>query len=216
MTATIHRRRVLTATAGAVAAGLAGCLDGVRNTDATDDPVENSAKDGTADDGTENDGTADPPEETDASGEPGDPGAFVTVGIRAEPWFKFEPNLVHIVPGGTVHWEVVDDYRHAVASYHPETHGHQRIPDEAAPWQSGLLRDGSTFEHTFEVEGIHDYVDVRSLCSSHEAIGGVGRVIVGWPDIGSEPAYQHDAETLPSRAPTVFEDIDDRSYELLG
>lgn len=192
MTSTIHRRRVLTAAAGAVAGGLAGCLDLATE---TDDPVE----------------------EDDASGEPGDPTTHVTVGIHAKPYFQFEPNLVHLQLGGTVRWEVVDDFRHSVASYHPETHRrHQRIPDDAEPWHSGPLRDGSTFEHTFEVEGIYDYVDTRALCSSHEAIGGVGRVIVGWPDIESEPAYQHDVERLPSRAETVLREIDERSYELLG
>ena len=190
MTSTVRRRGVLIAGAGALAFGLAGCVDLV----------------------SENDGV----EEDDASGEPGDPTAYTTVGIHAEPWFQFDPDLVHLQPGGTVEWEVVDDYRHTVASYHPETHRYQRIPDDAAPWHSGLLRDGSTFEQTFELEGIYDYVDTRSLCSSHEAIGGVGRVIVGWPDIESEPAYHHDVGALPSRAETVLRDINERSYELLG
>lgn len=190
---TLSRRKVLAGTAGAAGTAVAGCLGLVTENDDADRPVE----------------------EDDASGEPGHPTVYATVDIRAKPWFKFEPNLVHLQPGGTVTWEVVDDYRHAVASYHPETHRHQRIPDDAEPWQSGLLRDGSTFEHTFEREGIYDYVDIRSLCSSHEAIGGVGRVIVGWPDIESEPAYQHDVEVLPSRAETVLREINERSYELL-
>lgn len=152
----------------------------------------------------------------DATGRPGDPTEYATVGIRADPWFKFEPNLVHLHPRGTVTWEVVDDYRHTVASYHPDTHRHQRIPEDAEPWHSGHLRHEMTFEHTFELEGIYDYVDTRAMCASHEAIGGVGRVIVGWPDIEEEPAYQHDVGLLPSRAETIFRELDEESYELLA
>lgn len=191
MTLTIGRRRALTAAVGAVATGVAGCL-------------------GTGEE--DNDSVG----EDDATGEPGDPTGFVTVGVHASPRFKFEPNLVHLRPAGTVKWEVVDDYRHAVASYHPDTYGEQRIPDDAEPWTSGQLRGGTVFEHTFEVEGIHDYVDTRSLCSSHEAIGGVGRVIVGWPDLDSEPAYQHNVELLPSRAETVFRELNEQTRELLS
>ena len=182
------------AAAGAVAGGVAGCTGlGIEADDAGDSIGED-----------------------DASGDPGDPTGYATVDIRAEPTLRFDPNLVHLRLGGTVKWEVVDDFRHTVAAYHPETHRHQRIPDEAEPWHSGQLRHGSTFEHTFDLEGMYDYVDTRSLCSSHEAIGGVGRVIVGWPDIESEPAYQHDVELLPSRAETVFRELDERSYELLA
>lgn len=176
---------MLAAAAGAAGTAVAGCLGLVTESDEIGDD--------------------------DASGEPGDPTAYATIDIRAKPYFQFEPNLVHLKPGGTVTWDVVDDFRHAVASYHPETHRHQRVPDDTEPWHSGLLRDGSTFEH----EGIYDYVDTRSLCSSHEAIGGVGRVIVGWPDIASEPAYQHDVEVLPGRAETVFAEINERTAKLL-
>lgn len=145
MTFTLRRRQVLTGSSAAIAGVMAGCLSF-----ASDDHVSG---DFLGDD--------------DASGEPGDPTGFTTVGIHAKPWFQFDPNLVHLRTGGTVKWVVVDDYRHTVASYHPETHRHQRIPDDAEPWHSGLLRDGSTFEHTFLNEGIYDYVDTRSLCSSH-------------------------------------------------
>ena len=73
-----------------------------------------------------------------------------------------------------------------------------------------------TFEHTFELEGIYDYVDTRAMCASHEAIGGVGRVIVGWPEIEEELAYQHDVNMLPSRAETIFRELNEESYELLA
>ena len=194
MHSNIHRRLVLSAVTGAFASSLAGCTDlDILGID-SDHPIE-----------------AD-----DATGEPGDPTGYATVGIHAQPWFQFDPDLVHLRPGGTVKWEVMDDYRHTVASYHPETHRHNRIPEGAEPWHSGQLRDGSTFEHTFEQEGIYDYVDTRSLCASHEAIGGVGRVIVGWPDLEAEPAYQHDVALLPSRAETVLRELDEQTYELLG
>lgn len=190
----LSRRQLLAATAGAVGAAIAGCISDDRENEsgASDDPDDN------------------------ATGEPGDPTASVTVAIHADPYFQFDPNLVHLEPGGTVRWKVTDGFRHTVTAYHPDTHRHQRIPENAEPWQSGLLREGMTFEQSFEAEGIYDYVDTRSLCSSHEALGGVGRVIVGWPDIETEPAYQHDISRLPSRAETVMRDINERSYELLA
>lgn len=189
MTTKLRRREALIAAAGAVTGGVAGCLA--------------------------SSGDDDPPAD-DASGELGDPTGRATVGIHADPTFEFAPTLVHLQPGGSVEWTVVDDFRHTVAAYHPETYGPQRIPDDAEPWHSGLLRDGSTFEWTFESAGIYDYVDTRSLCSSHEAIGGVGRVVVGWPDIDAEPAYQHNVRQLPSRAETVLREIDERCYEVLS
>lgn len=52
-----------------------------------------------------------------------------------------------------------------------------RIPEGAAPWDSGfLVNPGDRFEVTFAEEGVYDYV-----CLRHEGAGMVGRLIVGRP-----------------------------------
>ncbi len=66
-------------------------------------------------------------------------------------------------------------------AFHPD-YGHLlggdvplRIPDGAEPWHTGMLglTDGTQFEHTFAVEGVHDY-----FCQPHYGFGMVGRIIV--------------------------------------
>ena len=74
MTPTMRRRRVVSVVGGAIAVGVAGCL-------ALGDR-ENSI------------------EQDDSTGIPGEPTGYATVDIRADPWFKFEPNLVHLHRGG--------------------------------------------------------------------------------------------------------------------
>lgn len=197
----MNRRTMLAATAGAVTTGFAGCLGA-------------GEKQGQSNDGT---------------GDLGDPAETAAVVLTGEPnrgfaaryaslWF--EPGVVHISPGGTIQWQIkghekIDDHRHSVASYHPDTHGPQRIPSGVEPWKSPVLTTGDTYEHTFEKTGIYDYVDSRQLCISHEVLGAVGRVVVGWPDLRSEPAYQHNVGRLPSQAETNLAAINERTRERL-
>ena len=88
---------------------------------------------------------------------------------------------VHIAPGQTVRWVQESGY-HTTTAYHPSNGNHElRIPEGAEPWDSGILQThapekGSTFEHTFTIEGVYDY-----FCRPHEAAGMVGRIIVGRP-----------------------------------
>jgi len=141
--------------------------------------------------------------ETEATGELGEPAERVSIEATTEPNADFNPTIVHIRPGGTVEWVGLGRQNRAVA-YHPRTHGPKRIPDDAEPWTSGILREGDTYEESFETEGIYDFADPTTFCSTHEAVGAVGRIVVGWPDLDSEPAMQHDPEELPSRAATVM------------
>ena len=96
----------------------------------------------------------------------------------------FDPGGLHIQPGDTVRWIQVNGY-HSVAAYHPVNGNRElRIPEQAKPWNSGVMlaeypARGSTFEHTFTVPGVYDY-----LCEPHEAAGMVGRIIVGAPGDG--------------------------------
>jgi plastocyanin len=96
----------------------------------------------------------------------------------------FEPAGLRIAPGDTVRWIQVRGY-HTVTAYHPSNGNHElRIPEGAAPWDSGVLlgqfpAKGSTFEHTFTTPGTYDY-----FCGPHEAAGMAGRIVVGAPGDG--------------------------------
>ena len=76
--------------------------------------------------------------------------------------------------GDTIRWEIRHNV-HTVAAYHPMNDGHaQRIPDGAAPWNSGyLVNPGDSFEVTLTVPGVYDY-----YCEPHEFSGMVGRIVV--------------------------------------
>lgn len=96
----------------------------------------------------------------------------------------FDPAGLRIQPGDTVRWIQLNGY-HSVTAYHPANGDRElRIPEHAQPWDSGILlaeypAKGSTFEHTFTIPGVYDY-----LCMPHEAAGMVGRIIVGEPAAG--------------------------------
>ena len=89
----------------------------------------------------------------------------------------FDPVGLKVAPGTTVRWAVEANV-HTATAYHPANGGHPlRIPEHAAPWDSGYLAEpGETFEVTLTVEGVYDY-----FCAPHEMAGMVGRIIVGRP-----------------------------------
>ena len=90
---------------------------------------------------------------------------------------RFDPIGLLIQPGQTVRW-VIEANVHTTTAYHPANDRHSlRIPEGAAPWDSGYLVDpGQSFEVRFTVEGVYDY-----FCTPHEAAGMVGRIVVGRP-----------------------------------
>jgi len=88
----------------------------------------------------------------------------------------FDPIGLLVRPGQTVRWICVENV-HTVTAYHPSNGNHcLRIPEKAAPWDSGFLQPGGTFEYTFTEEGVYDY-----FCLPHEGAGMVGRIIAGRP-----------------------------------
>jgi plastocyanin len=116
----------------------------------------------------------------------------------------FDPVGLRIQPGDTVRWIQVNGY-HSVTAYHPANGDRElRIPERAEPWDSGMLlaeypAKGSTFEHTFTIPGVYDY-----LCIPHEAAGMVGRIIVGEPAAGPGTrafGYASDRQWKPVPAP---------------
>ena len=98
--------------------------------------------------------------------------------IRGQ-WF-FDPAGLYIQKGQTVRW-LSTKWGATVTAFHPANGNHElRIPENAKPFDSGLLGEDSDrynhFEWTFEVEGTYDY-----FSRNHEVLGMVGRIVVGSP-----------------------------------
>ncbi len=92
-------------------------------------------------------------------------------------WF-FDPVGLYIQKGQTVRWQS-RKWGATVTAYHPSNANHElRIPENAKPFDSGLLGDyyKNTFEWTFDVEGTYDY-----FSRDYEILGMVGRIVVGSP-----------------------------------
>ena len=110
------------------------------------------------------------------------PAEVLEIRMRSDPrgqevWF--DPIGVRIEPGQTVRWIMASPGNpHTTTAYHPSNGNHSlRIPEAAAPWDSGFLfKPGDTFDVTLTVEGVYDY-----FCLPHEAAGMVGRIVVGRP-----------------------------------
>jgi plastocyanin len=102
--------------------------------------------------------------------------------VEATDELLFDPVTLTVEVGATVTWENVGSVAHTVTAYE------SRIPPDAEYFASGgfdseqaarekmtdgLLRDGDTYQHTFEVAGTYDYV-----CIPHEGSGMKGSIEV--------------------------------------
>ncbi|AGB17467.1 plastocyanin [Halovivax ruber XH-70] len=153
--------------------------------------------------------------EPENAGELGTPTDRITVTTTSRPFPEFDPQIVHVSEGATVEW-VVETGRHDVAAYHRDTHPPHRTPDGIEPWGSARLsQPGETFEHTFEREGVYDYVDTQQVCTSHEVAGNIGRVVVGWPDPDAEPAMDDPPAEMPQRAINALSMFNERTRPVL-
>lgn len=122
----------------------------------------------------------------------------------------FEPHLVWVEAGGSVTW-TNESGSHTATAYHEDNERPNRLPPNAATWDSGLLETGQTFEQTFDVEGVYDY-----FCLPREGVGIVGSVVVGDPDPNGQPALEPPQETLPETAQEVLERSNQAANETLG
>jgi plastocyanin len=98
----------------------------------------------------------------------------------------FAPQGLAVAPGTTLRFVSRDaGNSHTATAYHPDLYGRaRRIPEGAAPWDSGFLLPDESFEVALERPGVYDY-----YCLPHEMAGMVGRIVVGQPgDPGWEGA----------------------------
>lgn len=88
---------------------------------------------------------------------------------------EYVPSSVTIRAGETVEWHNVGTVAHTVTAdpEQAQDRSHVELPDRAETFNSGMIADGDTFSHTFEVPGRYAY-----FCIPHEAAGMLGEVIV--------------------------------------
>lgn len=110
--------------------------------------------------------------------------------------YYFDPIGLSVDPGTTVTFEIRSG-SHSTTAYAKGTGGASvtRIPDGADPWNSGVLSgQGTTWEHTFEATGTHDY-----FCIPHKSLGMVGRIVVGEPGGPAEGSMPPDGAVPKSK-----------------
>ncbi len=107
-----------------------------------------------------------------ASAQSGDEPA-VTVGMTNT--LEFAPDTVQVEVGETVRWINDSVIVHTVTADAEEATKDEsvRLPEGAAPFDSGDMDPKTTFEHTFEVPGTYRY-----FCIPHEGTKMYGTVIV--------------------------------------
>ena len=126
--------------------------------------------------------------------------------------FYNDPVGLIVEPGTTIRFVNVSG-QHSATAYSEANGKMQRIPPAAESWNSGVLvEQGATFEVTLTEEGVYDY-----YCLPHEALGMVGRIVVGDPS--AYPAQPTDgmipaaADALPSVESIQAQDDGVLTYE---
>lgn len=95
--------------------------------------------------------------------------------VRMTQDHRFDPQVVTIRPGDTVHWKNEDQSVHSVVG-DPFLALHRNDiepPSPPEPFHSEDLKAGQSFSRTFTIEGVYRYV-----CLHHEEQGMNGTVIV--------------------------------------
>jgi plastocyanin len=88
---------------------------------------------------------------------------------------SFEPKVVTIRTGDSVEWtDTGNEVHHATSDTSIAINADDvATPKGAEPFDSGFLRPGESFTHTFTVPGIYKYA-----CVVHEMKGMVGQIVV--------------------------------------
>ena len=88
---------------------------------------------------------------------------------------SFQPATVKIKVGDMVEWQNAGDSAHHATDDQQMAIKSDDVnrPDGAVAFDSGFLRPGETFTHTFNKPGVYKYV-----CAVHEGQGMIGEVVV--------------------------------------
>jgi plastocyanin len=85
---------------------------------------------------------------------------------------RFVPDVAHVQPGSTILFRVHEGV-HTVTAYHPDNRRPLQIPEDAKPFDSGLLQAGEEWTLTLTVPGEYNY-----FCRPHERMGHTGRILI--------------------------------------
>jgi plastocyanin len=87
----------------------------------------------------------------------------------------FAPATVTIKAGDTIEWQNVgNEVHHATSDPSLAIKSTDvKTPSGAEPFDSGFMKPGETFSHTFKVAGVYKYA-----CAVHETKGMIGEIIV--------------------------------------
>jgi plastocyanin len=182
---TYDRRTLLRLGGVATTVALAGCSSG----DEDEDPTETDAATPTSTP------SGDAPPGGDVLGGPDDLQSSATVEAlsldsdQGAGEFVFSPAVVWVESGATVTFEDVSG-SHSATAYHSDNGKVGRTPPDAEPFDSGVMSEGKSFEHTFSTPGVHNY-----YCSPHEGLGMVGLVVVEEPMGGPGTTDPGDVES---------------------
>ena len=104
-----------------------------------------------------------------------DPPAAGTAVVHISTFLKFGPKDVTIPVGGTVEWLNSSIETHTVTDDPVEAKdpAHAELPAGAPAFDSGPLKPGQSYSHTFSVPGRYSY-----FCRPHEMHGMLGAVVV--------------------------------------
>ena len=88
---------------------------------------------------------------------------------------KFTPDTVQIKKGETVKWGNTSLIVHSVTGDPSQAtiQGSAKLPDNAQPFDSGMMDPKQSFTHTFKVPGTYQY-----FCIPHEGVKMYGWIIV--------------------------------------
>lgn len=93
--------------------------------------------------------------------------ANVDAVVDMTPVLRFSPNQLKIKAGDTVEFRNVSAFTHTVSSRA------SAIPAGAVPFNSGQIKGGGTYRHTFTVPGTYNY-----FCDPHQGAGMTGVIVV--------------------------------------
>lgn len=131
--------------------------------------------------------------------------ATVEMTMLSEDEPVFAPDVAWVERGGSVTWKNVDEEAHTTTAYASANDKPQRVPDGTSAWDSDMLETDDTFTKTFDTEGVYEY-----YCVPHEGLGMVGAVIVGHPDLSSQPAMDSLQDNIPQQARDRLSDLQER------
>jgi plastocyanin len=104
-----------------------------------------------------------------------DPTPAATAIVHISTFLKFGPKDVTIPIGGTVEWRNSSIETHTVTDDPAEARdpAHAELPAGAQAFDSGPLKPGQSYSHTFTVPGRYSY-----FCRPHEVHGMLGAIVV--------------------------------------